>query len=218
MTRATTKIKPTKTKSEMPFKKGYKLTDEQIEKAKESRKQNSGVGICIVCHKEYRKYRKTQITCGSKECMSEWSKMKYEKIKKEDPILGKAITLSGSIRLKGKRYIIREMLIKTLNKPCEYCEKIITLDNCSLDHKTPRLGSKVFNRKKGKMIYTYEEIKKLDRKENLQIICGKCNRFKSDFNDKQFRTLLKFIKDNPIIGKILKDRLNRGILVYKGFR
>jgi len=201
----------------MVFIKGYKPSKKQIERAKIARKEKCGNGFCVVCGKEYEKYSKTQVTCGSKICDRMWRKMKYEKIKEDDPIMGKAITISGTIRLKNKKSIMREMITNALGKPCKYCGTIITLDNCSLDHKIPRLHSKVFNRGRGKMTYTYEEIRELDKKENLQIICKDCNRLKSDFNDKQFGILLKFMKDNPTIGKMLKNRLNRGVLAYKSF-
>lgn len=200
----------------MTFVKGYIQTKEHQLEAKKARHLKLGKRTCIVCGKEFNKYTKSQKTCGNKKCKLKSRRLFYEKLREDDPIKSKAFTLFGNIRLgKGKNKIALKMLKSVLGKSCKYCGEIITLDNASVDHKEPRLGSKVYDRKKKKMIYSSKEIRVLDKKENLQIICRDCNRLKSNFNNKQFEIFLNFLNSYPDIGKILRERLNREILFFK---
>lgn len=190
------------------FEKGYIQTPEHQRKAKEARNSKLGEAQCVICGKEYKKYQQKQKTCGKKACRLEHSKKKYHALKEDDPILYKAVSLSGSIRLgKGKREIMYSMLERALGKPCNYCGIEIDLLNASVDHKVPRTTSKVFDRKKKEMIYTPEEIRHLDRKENLHIVCRNCNQNKGNFSHKEFVTLLAFLEDHPTMKEKLFHRL-----------
>ncbi len=202
----------------MVFIKNYKQTKEHKEKLKKSRLSKNGVGICIGCGETFGKYHKTERTCGKKECKLKADSIKYFEVKSANPIMGKAVSLSGTVRLgKGKKEAMFNLLNSNLNTPCKYCNEIITLENASLDHKTPRENNKVFNKKAGSMTYTSEEIKKLDSIENLQIICRICNLMKSNFNNEEYIILLDFLKDKPIMKAKLFKRLKIGITGFRKF-
>jgi len=64
-----------------------------------------------------------------------------------------------------------ELIKKSLDDPCPYCKQIISIDNISLDHKTPQsIGGK-----------------------EVEIICWRCNRMKGELLEKEYKKLLKFI-------------------------
>lgn len=204
----------------MTFRSGEKRTSEFIESAKASRKKRFGLGNCYICGTVFESYKKEQRTCRSTECIRENTRRKYKEAKESDPVLSKAITLSGSIRLgKHKREVMRELIASAINKPCDYCQEIVTLENASVDHKEPRTFSMVHNRSKSKkkILYTKEEIRHLDRIENLHIVCRDCNFLKSDMNDEQFKYFVKAMSDRPDVKKKVVDRLKRSVLVFKRF-
>jgi len=192
----------------MPFVKGYIQTKKHQKAAKKSRFIKFGKVACSICKKDINKYRKLQKTCGEKECRSESIRLRYEKLKKENPIASKALTLFSTIRLgKGKKETALRILKYALGNPCKHCGEIIDLNNASIDHKEPRLGSKVHNRKEKKMIYSPEEIRILDNPSNLTVICRNCNQTKGDMSEKQFILLLDFLNKNLDIKEKLFFRL-----------
>lgn len=192
----------------MPFVKGYKQTEEHQGKAKKARFVKYGKGICVVCGEEFDRYSKLQVTCGSKECRRKKIILGYNNLKKDDPIASKALILFSTIRLgKGKKEKSLRILKSALGKKCIYCGEIITLENASVDHKIPRLSSKVYDRKKKKMIFSSEEIKELDLEENLQIISRDCNQMKGDMTHNEFSRLVEFLNSNQDIKEKLFCRL-----------
>lgn len=128
------------------------------------------------------------------------------------PVELKAVTLSGSIRLEGKKHLILELLNKQIGKPCTYCNEPLTLDNCSLDHKEP-FNNGAIRYGKGTALRRW-----FDRIENLQIICRKCNGLKSNFNDLEFRQLLSFMEQHPALSAKLKGRFAKATLMHARHR
>lgn len=199
----------------MPFNKGYKQSKIILDKIKKVKADKYGQGICRGCGIQFDKYLTNQITCGNTDCKSISGRFKYEE-GKLSPINHKAKTLSGSIRLgKGKQEKMIDLITSSLGTLCTYCDILLTLDNVSLDHKIPRQWSKVYNRKLKKSLFTKEEIQKLDRIENLHIICRACNQLKSNFNDEQFRLFLNFINQYPDIKTLLIKRLKVSNLIFR---
>lgn len=200
----------------MVFIKGQKKTNEDLQRTIEARRGKYGEGVCDYCGAKIDLYSEKQTTCGNYECKKKLDKEKYRVLTNGDPIIYKARTLSSTIRAgKGKQKIMENFLRENLGKPCKYCERIITLENASIDHKIPRINSKVYNRKTKKMTYTAQELRQIDSLDNLQIICRECNFLKNDFTDNQYIRLAKFIRENEDIGIKLRARLNRSIRLYK---
>lgn len=152
----------------------------------------SSVRTCLVCGVEFQNRARGVPT---KWCSN---KCRYEGLK-SDPVCGKAATLSGCIRLgPGKRVAVEKMLSEALDKPCTYCGRIVTLTNASIDHKTPRRGMA----RSGNAASRY-----LDRRENLHIICRKCNLAKGALSHEGFLRLLKFLRGDPELYAAVMPRL-----------
>lgn len=201
------------------FTKGYKQTKEQQAKMKQSRAKRYGYTECVICKKPFPKYHKNQKICSSEKCRQKDAVNKYNELALTNPIAYRARTLSGTLRLgKNKQKIVVKMLEDAIGNKCPYCGNIITLESASIDHKTPRINSKVYNRKTKKMTYTKEELLEIDHPDNLHIVCRECNLLKSDFSHDEFLKVLRFIEENPILGRKLKARLNRAIVVFRKFR
>ncbi len=198
----------------MTFVKGYKQSKRHKENLKESRKR-FGFGTCKYCEQIFEKYHPDQTNCNVNVCKKKCDRDRYYSLAEKDPIGYKAQTLFGGIRLgRGKKKISRELLADALDKPCGYCGHTITIENASVDHKEPRIYSKVYNRKTKKMTYTKEELEEIDRLDNLHIICNSCNALKNDFSHDEFIKVLEFIKKNPKSGEKLKKRLAHSIVLY----
>ena len=118
--------------------------------------------------------------------------------------------LGDPLRLgRGKKEVVRALLLAALGRPCPYCTVTITVDNAGMDHKEPYGDSKF--RKQS----TKEEKAHYDRAENLQITCRACNSLKEDFSDLQWRQLLQFMVDHPGLAPLLRKRLSRSRLVWR---
>lgn len=199
----------------MVFKKGYKQTKEHKEKARLSRFAKFGDGICVGCKKTFKKYHKNSLTCGDSECIPVQRKYQYKKSVSGDPLERKAVTLFGTIRLgKGKKEKAIKLLKNHIGEPCVYCGIEITIENASVDHKIPRTGSKVHSRRKGKMAFSPDEIKELDKIENLHIVCRPCNSLKGEFTHEQYLRLLSYLDNNQDIKDTLFKRLKTGFLAF----
>lgn len=198
----------------MPFKKGEKRGKDFHAATRDGRYKANGATNCYICGKQVSKYNSKQKLCSDRECIKENTRRRYKAAKESDPLLSKAITLSGSIRLgKNKRTIMLGMLKRAVGNPCEYCGSEVTLENASIDHKTPRTFSKVHNKKKSKL-YTPEEIRELDKEENLHIVCRDCNQLKSDMNDEQFRYFLSAISTRQDVKELVVKRMRRAVFMF----
>lgn len=157
---------------------------------------------CINCGKEINGL-KQQRTCSHDCSLRERNK---------NPFVRKVWSISANLIMgKGKKVIISKLLLESLGKSCKYCGEILVLENSSLDHKVPFMNSE-YRRQKIKFL---ELRKKLDRIENLQVICRKCNGLKGNFSDEQYTRLLDWLKLNPDIGTLLFSRLKMGMLIWK---
>lgn len=125
-------------------------------------------------------------------------KCRYQSRKGTDRLTAKSVTLGGSLRLgHGKQSVMKAMLETAVNTPCVYCGTILTLDNLQVDHKTPLKGL----HKNGPLR------RQLDVRENLQMICRKCNLAKGALSDAGFRKLLAFLRSDPELYMAIIPRL-----------
>ena len=197
------------------FIKGVQKTKEDLEKSISARIKNSGKGICMSCGEEFPKYNTNTLTCGKEECKLKRQKIRYDKLKEDNPMKSMAFRMFSSIRLgKGKLVIAEKVLREAIGKPCPYCKLEITKTNASVDHKIPRTGSKVFNRQARTMLYSYKQIAELDKEENLHIVCKDCNQLKGDMTDNQFSRFIIWIKGNPDIEIIMRKRLGFNKILF----
>jgi hypothetical protein len=122
----------------MPFKKGVPHTPDEHRKAKENRNALFGPATYLVCGKKFSKYVANQRICGASECRTCYAAAKYRERRVTDPIGALGYRLSGSLRMgKGKTEAMRKLLTEAMGMRCDYCPTIITVENASLDHKTP---------------------------------------------------------------------------------
>jgi 5-methylcytosine-specific restriction endonuclease McrA len=179
---------------------------------KKTRAAKYGTAICPICGDEYEKYTSKQNCCPKRRCKYLHRVREISK----NPLLLKARNISGSIRLgKGKMETVYGLLCDAIGNPCVYCGTEITIENASIDHKTPRQGSKVWDRSKKKQIYTDAEIRELDKASNLHIVCRACNQRKGEFNHEQFILLLAFLSIHADIKELLFKRFNHSVLFFK---
>ena len=109
----------------------------------------------------------------------------------------KAITSGAGLRLgPGKRQMVSDLFRGAIDKPCTYCGAVVTMDNAHIDHKTPITGIR------GTPLGAT-----LDRLDNLQVICRKCNIAKSNLTDVKFRKLLAFLRSDPELYGVVWRRL-----------
>lgn len=165
---------------------------DKIKEALKASPHTRKLGRCQNCDKELPAAYKTQKWCGPK-CQYHGQKSH------PDPYFARAVAMGSTIRLgAGKRQIIAEMLRASVNKPCRYCGQIITLKNCSIDHIEPLRG-----------LRNTPMSKQFDRRENLQIICRRCNGLKGELNHEKYQKLLDFLRTDPEIHRRVMDRLSQ---------
>jgi 5-methylcytosine-specific restriction endonuclease McrA len=156
---------------------------------------------CDICFGLYYNKTPNQRTCGDNRC-------RYEVFKSSDPIRARAVTMGSCVKLgQGKIEFMTELLGAALAKPCVYCSTIITLKNASLDHIVPLGGLR------GKPL-----AKHLDRRDNLQIICSRCNRGKGNLSDRGFRKLVEFLRSDPEISAYVWRRIAGGGVQFMAWR
>lgn len=124
---------------------------------------------------------------------------------------GKARVLAANVLLGlGKQEILTQMLKNAIGSPCPYCRTELSLENLSLDHKTPHNSTALRKNKKE----NEEHRRHIDRRENLHIVCKRCNAMKSNMTHEQFMQLLDFLKRDEALKKHIETRLMRS----NGFR
>jgi 5-methylcytosine-specific restriction endonuclease McrA len=179
-----------------------------------SRLAHFGNALCRVCGKQFPRYKEGQEVCSPTKCKLRWSAIQRKAKAGPDPYWGKAWSLTGSVRLSGKVEIVRGMILRAIDNPCEYCGGPITLETASLDHRAPRTLSRV--RGSGTLPrYTPDELRALDSEENLHIVCRSCNQLKSDMNDEQFHVFSNFLDQRPDIRALISARLRMATLVWQ---
>lgn len=170
----------------------------QKNKRKEKSKSWKMKKQCLVCGKLFIPYLKRSKYCSHK-CQS-------KRYKLLEPIKRRAWTLSSCIiGLKNKKLVVENLLKNSIGKKCEYCNSIITIDSASLDHKIPYRWKSASKQKKIL----------LNQKENLHIICKKCNGIKADISDIQFKKLLEFLETDLDLKKLILKKLASNYAVFK---
>lgn len=163
-------------------------------------------------------YQKWVSRGNNREKVNKQKRARVLKIKKDNPIKYKAMTLiSGFNWGKGGADRMIAMLKQYLQTPCKYCGTVITLDNCSVDHKLPYAVANKVNRTGSKLVkakYTPEEEKYLKSADNLHIICFSCNKIKSNMTDEQFVRLLKFLDTDSALKTMILARLKRSNVIW----
>lgn len=126
----------------------------------------------------------------------------------KDPIRKKAFTMSSFITFggQGKLDYFDQLLRSKLNTPCRYCGDMLTLENVSLDHIAPFTTTAA---RKNPAIK-----RQLDKIQNLQIICRKCNQMKGNLDHRNFIKLLTFLDNNPAISVYVRKKLSQSNIMW----
>lgn len=106
----------------------------------------------------------------------------------------------------GKQDKILNLIESSIDKPCRYCRKILTLENMSIDH-IVAYGEAGMRYEKTERAKAYR--RHMDRIENLQIICKICNANKGDFDHDEFAALLGMDDKHPGMVRKIKRRLSQ---------
>ena len=186
----------------VPFTWGNKISAANKEN-KEYYKKHGKIFVCEGCGKESNGYTKDQRFCSWK-C---GYKIKYINA---DPIIKKAITLSATIVFgKGKKEFFVNLVKNSLGKHCIYCGTMLLLENMSLDHIIP------FGKSSLRMNPLVR--KQLDKAENFQIICKKCNYMKGELPDEKYKKLLNFLETDLILKEYIIRKLGQSAVMW-GFK
>ena len=156
---------------------------------------------CVVCGSQFESPKKHAKYC-SYECGKKSKYYDLPPIKKKARVLG-ANLLMG----KGKGEILEGMIMNALDTPCRYCGEILTMETLSLDHIEAYGDSKARYNKSCPV--NRELRRKMDRPENLQMICRSCNGSKGDFHHREFQALLDMDERYPGIVAKLRRRLQQ---------
>lgn len=108
---------------------------------------------------------------------------------------------------KGGQDRMVTLMQKFLGQKCKYCDKIVTLENCSLDHKTPVLRSKLSTMPK-------EQIDALNSADNLQLLTRDCNKAKGKIPDEKFQKLMDFLDTDPILKVLVWEKLRQSQMIW----
>ena len=120
-----------------------------------------------------------------------------ENLKKTNPKLYRAKALRLAYRRLGHNLSVDEILtMMSNNNICPYCNKPVEPLLWSIDHLTPK------NRGGSNELI------------NLHLVCIKCNKVKGDLTDEEFKQLMAFLKDKPIIYENLYKRLRMAGMVF----
>lgn len=155
--------------------------------------------VCKGCGKKMENgYTKLQIYCNS-NC-------KYKALS-ANPIEKRAFTLSSNIAFgKGKKEFFVKLVTEHLNKHCIYCKDMLKIETMSLDHIIPFGETKWRNNK------LYQ--KQLNKLENLQIICKRCNQMKGNLPHAKFVKLLTFLNTDLEIKKYVIAKMAQGSIMW----
>lgn len=143
----------------------------------------------------------------SDECRYE-----HNYINQTDAVVKKAIVIGANILMgKGKKDFLVRLISDALNTPCPYCGVELTLENISLDHKEA-YGSTELRRNKKE---NKELRAKMDRKENLHLVCKECNTLKMDMDHEDYLEFLKFFEGRQKARNSVFRRLKMSVNPYR---
>jgi len=179
---------------------GDKISESLSKYHEKSRKAKK----CINCGNEFRGIKVAKYC--SKDCQYQYT------YNGPDKVAGKARRIGANLLLgKGKHKWLCEFVRSHIGRPCIYCGEGLDIDNMSLDHKDAYND----NKKRRNKAENRKHREYMDRKENLQLICRKCNSVKGSFDHDEFMALLKIDDDFPGFYEKMSGRLARGNLVWK---
>lgn len=164
--------------------------------------ENGEAKECDVCGQWFRSYRGVAKRC---ESCSRKGYLSYEPIKRKASTLGANI-LGG----RGKTEWLVSLIGDAVGKNCPYCDTELSLDNISLDHKVP-IGSSEVRRKKSE---NREAREVADRRDNLHLVCRKCNQLKGKIPHDSFLKLLAFLSTDKIMEHEVLSRLRQSGVVW----
>ena len=119
-----------------------------------------------------------------------------ENLKKTNPKLYRAKALRLAYRKLGHNLSVEVILVLMSKNICPYCDKPVEPLSWSIDHKLPK------NRGGSNELI------------NLHLVCIKCNKVKGDLTDEEFKQLMAFLKEKPIIYENLYKRLRMAGMVF----
>ena len=172
--------------------------------------------VCRTCRKKYvAKYFSNPKNRKKREIQR---KAQIARMKIERPIHVKVRTLISGFRWGvGGADRMEKIINGYLGTLCKYCKIILTLDNCSADHKIPYAVANKGRRDRPnlkKVLYTKEEDEYLRSPTNIHIICFSCNKIKSNMTDEQFVGLLNYLDSDPKLKLMILTRLKRSNMIF----
>ncbi|MDG6989590.1 MAG: HNH endonuclease [Nitrososphaerota archaeon] len=112
-------------------------------------------------------------------------------MKRKSPELWKARILKASLHRFGIEMAVEQILDWMAKTPtCTYCGEKIPVRKYSVDHIVPRSRGGL-----------------PDDPSNVQLVDLGCNLMKGNMTDSEFRDLLAYLSDKPIVGKMMRQRL-----------
>lgn len=167
--------------------------------------QKAYAATCERCGKDYQSKKPSTSKYCSYECGKAAVYTDLEGVPKKAKILGANI-LGG----RGKQKWVTEMVVDALGKPCPYCGVEITLENMGLDHKEAYRDNKARRYKANN-----KELRaRMDRRENLHLVCRSCNSIKGALHHDQFVALLKHLDTDPDAKDIVLRRLKMSMAPF----
>lgn len=155
---------------------------------------------------------KTCKRCGETKLIAEFGKETKRPDGQADAVVKKAIVIGANILMgKGKKDFLVRLISEALNTPCPYCGVELTLENISLDHKEA-YGSTELRRNKKE---NKELRAKMDRKENLHLVCKECNTLKMDMDHEDYLEFLKFFDGRQKAMNSVFRRLKMSVNPYR---
>ncbi len=116
-------------------------------------------------------------------------------LKRADSAKNSMVTRSNKVNVKCDMTLedIRQIILENYGTKCNYCDATLTINNMVFDHIIPIS-------KGGE-----------STKDNIQLICKKCNGMKGSLNEHHFQMLLDWLNTVPEeVRKDISIRLSRG--------
>lgn len=184
-------------------------TNKRNRKSRQRDKSEKIVSVCENCGDEYE-------VSPQKKDLSKYcgQKCAYEKnyTKQQDPIRKKAMVVGANLLMgKGKLEFLMGLVGDAIGSKCIYCGEELSLDNMSIDHKEA-YGSTKLRRSKAE---NRDIRKKMDRRENLQIICRPCNSIKNDIDHDDYLSFLEWSGAHPNAANSINRRLRISSAPFK---
>lgn len=124
-----------------------------------------------------------------------------------DPIVKRALSISSSIAFgPGKKDFFVAMVRRHIGKHCIYCGIMLTPSIMSLDHIQP-FGKTAL--RANKLVQ-----QALNKPENFQIICQKCNTMKGNLDHARFKKFMVFLETDPVLKEFVYKKMTQSSLMW----